>query len=86
MLAQNSIGVFYRQLRGGDPAEIKAKLADRAGELEAELGIPMGDSEWYFFGQEYPCDYSDPDQRQVLIRWLREKADHYERTIEKIFG
>jgi len=84
MAAKGVVGIFYRQLRGANPAEARERLAQKEELISEKLGVPLGTSSWYFFGDELRGDYNDPLQQDDLIDWLALKADLYARTIKEL--
>ena len=85
-LAQTTVGLFVRGLRGASGAEVESRLLDHADELTASLGCPMGDGPEYFFVDRFPCDFQDEDQRDGVVRWLAERAATYEDVLLATFG
>lgn len=84
--AKGSVGLFIRHPHYGSAEDAKELLAQKATALSAELGVPMGDTDWSHFTCERAGDYNDPAQRGELIAWLASKADEYERALIKVFG
>lgn len=84
MLAKRKIGIFYRSRRGGDFEELRQRLSEKADELATKLGVSAGLAGTGFY-LDAPGDYTDPAQRDQLIKWLAEKADLYETTYKQVF-
>lgn len=84
--ASGYVGIFIRAPHYGSHEDMREMLASKADLIEARLGVPMTDSDRYFFGSDLRGDYNDPAQRDGLIDWLAQKADLYERTIREVLG
>lgn len=84
MLSKGKIGIFYRNGRGLDFAELHQRLLPRADEIAQKLGLPVERVDTGFY-LDRPGDYADPEQRDQLINWMAEKADLYERVFKGAF-
>jgi hypothetical protein len=83
--AVDSVGIFLRAARNGSFEEFRELLASKADIISAKLGVPMSDSDKYFFGDSIKGNYTDPAQRDKLIDWLAGKAGLYEKVLSEVF-
>jgi hypothetical protein len=83
--ATDSVGIFLRAPQNGSHEEMRELLASKAEIISERLGIPMGNSDRYFFVDSIKGIYSDPAQQNKLIDWLAQKADLYENVIREVF-
>lgn len=81
-LAQESVGIFVRGPRGGDPEEVAERLAPLADTLAADLGASVGPSALgHFLVRQHKTDMKDRANWPAAIDWLHERAHTYLRIL-----
>ena len=87
-LAQKSVGVFIRGVRGTSNAEVYERLAPHAERLRTATGAEIGNPEagHYFSLSSFKCNSNDKAQWDAMSDWLHSTADAYETTLKDIFA
>jgi hypothetical protein len=75
-------GIFVRGRRGQDLEESRQQLLGHRKELEAQLGVPISDSEGYGLSQSLEADARDPATWPQLTAWLVSRLQAYVETLE----
>ncbi|MDF2637955.1 MAG: hypothetical protein K0R64_939 [Novosphingobium lindaniclasticum] len=76
--AVKTAGIFLRGRRGQGGAVMRPRFEAAAAQIEAELGVPLGNNLDYPFVQERAVDWADPVQCDGAVRWLIEQTARYE--------
>ena len=84
-LAQKSVGVFIRGLRGMDSADVYTQLATHADQLQSTLGAKIGNPErGHYFVSAHGGNSADQSQWDDMCDWLHATADTYETALTEI--
>lgn len=83
--AKDGVGIFIRRPHLATLEETDEMLCSKEAELTQLLGVPLGNSAYNRFTDNQQGDYTDPQQQPVLIDWLAEKADLYEKSVKQVF-
>lgn len=83
--SNDSVGIFIRAAHYGSHDDMREILASKADAISEQIGVPMTNSDKYFFGDLKKGDYNNLAQRDELIGWLAGKADHYEQVLKMVF-
>jgi hypothetical protein len=86
MLASGKVGLFVRAAKGVPDARARMLLEEREIQLTEALGVPLGASDRHFLYKGRPADFTDPRQRDELIRWFDAEARRYEQALRSIFA
>jgi hypothetical protein len=73
-IAIDGIIIFIRAPKGGSPDFAKNLLLSREASLTELLGVPLETKSKWFFLDRIDGDYTDPEQRNSMAKWLTEKV------------
>lgn len=83
---KDQVGIFLRAPQNEPAEETRMLLSLKEQQLTEGLGITMGTATDHFYSAAMKGDYNDPAQRNVLIDWLAERTDTYEKAVREICG
>jgi hypothetical protein len=83
-VGEDATGVFIRGGRGQDGNAVAPRLSPLAEQLEARLGVPLGQT-LYPFSSSHRADLTDPANREMAIEWLMAQSARYAAVLSDMF-
>ena len=86
-ISKDAVGVYVRQIKGNDPAELYEQLSLNESDLSELLGCELGElAGKFFFMSRKPSETSNQANWEALCDWLKNTADHYESILREHFA